>query len=114
MDHEEVDVIAVQGLEAAVQGMAHGIGLQLIPPDFAGDVDVLAGYRAVHQRLTDSVLIVVGRRGIDVSITQRQGLFHGSGALLTEHRPGAEAEPGHVQTLGINDVRHDRSPFHRR
>ncbi|MNE27812.1 hypothetical protein D3C80_1212330 [compost metagenome] len=114
MDHEEVNVIAVQSLEAAVHGMAHGIGLQLVPPDFAGDVDLFTGCGAIHQCLTDSVLIVVGRSGIDVAITQCQGLFHGQGAFFTEHWPGAEAELGHVQALGINDVLHGRSPFHKR
>ncbi|MOA53589.1 hypothetical protein D3C78_1770710 [compost metagenome] len=104
----------MQSLEAAVHGIAHGVGLQLVPPDFAGDMDLFTGCMTVRQCLTDSVLVVVGRRGIDVSITQRQGLFHGSGACFTEHWPGAEAELGHVQALGINDVLHGRSHFHKR
>ncbi|MNV17887.1 hypothetical protein D3C71_1086890 [compost metagenome] len=113
MDHEQVDVIAAQGFKAAIHGMAHRIGLQLIPPDLGGDVDLLAGCRTVHQGLTDCVLVVVGRRRVDVPIAQRQRLFHRAGAFFTEHRPGAEAEFRHVQTLSVNDVLHGRSPFHK-
>ncbi|MNL29508.1 hypothetical protein D3C87_1511910 [compost metagenome] len=113
MEHEQVDVFAAQGFEATVHGVAHGIGLQLVPPDFGRDVDLLAGCRTVRQRLTDSVFVVVGRCRVDVPVTQGQSLLHCSGAFLAEHWPGAEAEFRHVQTLSVNDVLHGRSPFHK-
>ncbi|MCY1307767.1 hypothetical protein D9M70_577220 [compost metagenome] len=100
MDHEQVHLLRAQGAQAVLQGLAHGGRLQLVPPDLGGQVDVLAGHPGQAQGLAHGVFVLVGGGGIDMAVTQFQCLDDGAGTFLALHRPGAQAELGHVQSVG--------------
>ncbi|MCY1434810.1 hypothetical protein D9M71_508830 [compost metagenome] len=109
VDVEQVDLFGTQRAQAVFQRLTHGVGLQAVPPDLGGQVDLLAWHVAVAQGLADGRFVVIGGGGVDVPVTHFKRLAHGLGAFAASHRPGAQADRGQVEAVTGGEPLHVNS-----
>jgi hypothetical protein len=104
MDQEQVDLFEPEAFQTRFGG-AHEIGRREIgPPDLGGDEDVAPGDAGRPQSRSDSGFIVVGCRGVDMAIADRQGVRHHFRTVIALQRPCAEAERGNCRSIGVDIV----------
>ncbi len=68
MDQIQVDVIGTQFREARVEGLQRRFVSLVGVPELGGDEDVLARNRGARERAAHTLLVSVGRGGVDVPV----------------------------------------------
>ena len=83
-----------QTLDRGGGGALQVTGGEILDPDLGGDEDVGAVDARITDALTDSVLIVVDARRVDVAVADAQGLGDHAPGIDRLQLPGAEPEQG--------------------
>src|SRR6185437_2426482 len=101
-------MIEPQLFQAGIERPADRIRHEVFIPDLGGDVEVLARDARGGDRLTDSVLVAVHFRGVDVPVAETERALDRRTADVALHAVGPEPEARQADALGLQIV-HDGS-----
>ena len=101
MHQVKIDLIEPQLLQAFVERPADCVGCEVFVPDLGGDVQIATREARSGNRSTDSFLVGIHFRGIDMAIAEGKGAFDRGAADIALHAKRAEPKPRQADALGF-------------
>ena len=96
MDEQEIDLIDIEQLEAALDRRLEGALLRLLRRHLGGDEDVLALDAGGADAFRHLSLVLVAGGGVDGAVADLQRLGDAAGAVLAGGAERAVADDGHA------------------
>ena len=100
MHQEEVDVVQAEARQTGLAGLARALDAVPLAVELSGDEDFAARDAGATDAFADAALVLVVLRGVDQAIAHVERERDRLGGLGIVHRPGTEAEPRHLDTVG--------------
>ena len=107
MDHVEIDVVEPEFAQAGVEGPVERVRRQLVVPDLRGDEELAPAHAGCRDGRAHGSFILVHRRGVDMSVAERDRALDDRLGVSTRHPERAEAKAGDRNALcgdGLHDV----------